>query len=87
MATIPYKVIVTPLVNNLFQYPLNFQSLFGQTGIKKKYDYCKIQSSGTKSISTTSESPYTSMYFHVYKKIYYATAGQHIRILLVSFES
>ena len=27
------------------------------------------------------------MYFHVNKKIYYATAGQHILMLLLSFES
>ena len=27
------------------------------------------------------------MYFHVYKKIYYDTAGQHILTVLVSFES
>ena len=46
--------------------------------------------SGTKSNSTKSEIPCTSMYFYVYKKTYCAPAGQHIIMLLaclVSFES
>ena len=53
----------------------------------KPYVQCFLYKSETKSISTTSEFPWTSMYFHIYKKIYYATACQHILILLVSFES
>ena len=54
-----------------------------QVAIKYTFDL----QSRTKSVSTTSETPLTCVYFHVYKKNYPVSPGQHILMILVSFES